>query len=79
MVDGRFLSLQTPTEVAEDNSFKQKKLLKAELARTTTGPKFNQRILEILLRFRSYPVADIEKAFLMISMAPKDRDILRFL
>ena len=47
-----------------------------------TGPKFNQRILEILLRFRTYPialVADIEKAFLMISVAPKDRDVLRFL
>ena len=47
-----------------------------------TGPKFNQRILEILLRFRSYPVAfiaDIEKAFLMISVNPKDRDVLRFL
>ena len=36
-----------------------------------TGPKFNQKILEILLRFRLYPVAlvaDIEKALLMISM-----------
>ena len=47
-----------------------------------TGPKFNQRILEILLRFRSYPVgfiADIGKAFLMISVNPKDRDVLRFL
>jgi len=47
-----------------------------------TGPKFNQRILEILIRFRSYPVAftaDIEKAFLMISVNPKDRDVLRFL
>ena len=47
-----------------------------------TGPKFNQRILEILLRFRSYPVAfivDIEKAFLMISVNPKDCDVLRFL
>ena len=47
-----------------------------------TGPKFNQRILEILLRFQSYPVgfiADIEKAFLMISVNPKDRDVLRFL
>ena len=44
-----------------------------------TGPKFNQKILEILLRFRSYPIAwiaDIEKAFLMISVAPRDRDVL---
>ena len=47
-----------------------------------TGPKFNQKILEILLRFRSYPIAwiaNIEKAFLMISIAPKDQDVLRFL
>ena len=47
-----------------------------------TGPKFNQKILEILIRFRSYPVAwiaDIEKAFLMIAMSQEDRDVLRFL
>ena len=46
------------------------------------GPKFNQKILDILLRFRSHRVAltaDIEKAFLMISVAEKDRDVLRFL
>ena len=46
------------------------------------GPKFNQRILDILLRFRCYPIAltaDIEKAFLMISVREKDRDALRFL
>ena len=45
------------------------------------GPKFNQRILEILLRFRFYRVAlvaDIEKAFLMVSITPKNRDVLRF-
>ena len=47
-----------------------------------TGPKFDQKILDILLRFRLHKVAltaDIEKAFLMISMAEKDRDVLRFL
>lgn len=45
-------------------------------------PKFNQHILDILLRFRSYHtalVADIEKAFLMISMAKRDWDVLQFL
>ena len=43
-----------------------------------TSPKFNQKILELLLqRFQFYPVtwiavADIEKAFLIISVTPKD-------
>ena len=32
------------------------------------GPKFNQLILDLLLRFRSYPIADVEKAFLMIAV-----------
>ena len=39
------------------------------------GPKFDQRIFDILLRFRIYPIAfiaDIEKAFLMISLSPED-------
>ena len=47
-----------------------------------TGPKFDQKILDILLRFRTYKVAliaDIEKAFLMVSMSESDRDVLRFL
>ena len=46
------------------------------------GPKFDQRILDILLRFRTHKVAltaDIEKAFLMVSISEKDRDVLRFL
>ena len=47
-----------------------------------TGPKFNQNVFDILLRFCSYQVAltaDIEKAFLMISINPRDCDALRFL
>ena len=46
------------------------------------GPKFDQRILDILLRFRVHKVAvaaDIERAFLMIVITEKDRDVLRFL
>ena len=39
------------------------------------GPKFDKKILDILMRFRSYRVAlmaDIEKAFLMISVKERD-------
>ena len=47
-----------------------------------TGPKFDQKILNLLLRFRAHRVAltaDIEKAFLMVAISEKDRDVLRFL
>ena len=46
------------------------------------GPKFEQRILDILLQFRTYPIAltaDLEKAFLMVSVAEEDRDVKSFL
>ena len=46
------------------------------------GPKFNQLTFDLLARFRSYKVAltaDLEKAFLMVSVEEADRDTLRFL
>ncbi len=46
------------------------------------GPKFDQKIQDLLLHFRTYPVAlaaNIEKAFLMVSVCEEDRDALRFL
>ena len=47
-----------------------------------SGSNFEQRILDILQRFRTHKIAvtaDVEKAFLMISISEKDRDALRFL
>ena len=47
-----------------------------------TGPKFNRKILDIFLRFRSYGITlttDIERAILVISVANEDRDALWFL
>ncbi len=44
------------------------------------GPKFNQLVFDMLLRFRVFKVAfTAEKAFLQVSVASGDRDVLRFL
>ena len=77
--------------VSEDKATTKLRIVYDASARTSgpslndclyAGPKFNQGIMDILLRFRTYKTAlaaDIEKAFLMISVAQPDRDVLCFL
>ena len=77
--------------IREDKATTKFRIVYDASARTTgpslnnclyAGPSFGQRIADILARFRIYPVgliADIEKAFLMVSVADEDRDVLRFL
>ena len=47
-----------------------------------SGPSLLPSIADVLMRFRFHKVAlvaDIEKAFLMVSISPSDRDALRFI
>ena len=46
------------------------------------GPKLIPKLFDILIKFRSHPIAltvDIENAFLMIGINKSDRDMLRFI
>lgn len=46
------------------------------------GPKFNQLIFDLLVRFQSYKIAlaaDLEMAILMVSVDEVDCDLLRFI
>ena len=46
------------------------------------GPNLIPQLFDVLVKFRSNPIAltaDIEKAFLMISMNESSKDLLRFL
>ena len=46
------------------------------------GPQLISDIYEVLMRFRYHRIAlsaDIEKAFLMVGVAERDQDVLRFL
>ena len=47
-----------------------------------TGPNIIIKLFDVLVKFRTYAIAlsaNIEKAFLMISIAPSDCNVLRFL
>lgn len=44
-----------------------------------SSPKFDQSILDILIRFRIHRIAlaaDVEKVFLMVSVCEEDRNVL---
>ena len=47
-----------------------------------TGPSLNPELVEVLVRFRRWPIArtgDITKAFQQIAVKREDRDVHRFL
>ncbi|KAK6175232.1 hypothetical protein SNE40_013739 [Patella caerulea] len=72
----------TKLRIVYDASSKQQPDLPSLNDCLLAGPPLTEKILDILLRSRVHRIVlagDIEKAFLMVSVAPKDRDVLRFL
>jgi len=72
----------TKVRIAYDGSAKSDKHDSALNEFLYTGPNFIPKLFNILVKFRSYPIAltaNIKKAFLMIGIAPDDRNKLRFL
>ena len=72
----------TKIHIVYDGSAKTAKLEPSINECLQTGPNLISKLFDVLVRFRSHRIAvtaDIEKAFLMISIIPADRDVLRFL
>ena len=71
---------QTPHILTQYNEIIQEQIRRGIVE--VVDPSDRQNIMDILLRFRIHwvaVIADIEKAFLMVSVSEEDRDALRFL
>ena len=72
----------TKLRIVYDCSARERKYDKSLNDCLHIGPPLQPLLYDILIRFRTYPVAllgDIKQAFLQIKVDPKDRDTMRFL
>ena len=72
----------TKIQVVYDGSARDKDESHSLNDRLLTGPNYVSMLFDILLHFRTYPVAltgDIERVFLMIHITKEDQDALQFL